>query len=282
MLGSSLAILAALAGSAKDTISKKVSFSVDGTISAFASFAFAIPCYLVLLAFSVWIGWEQPHVGTSFFLFVLLRSFSDTFAESFKMHALSKGEFSSVAALIALHPVISLFTSPILTGDPITRPMIIGVVLAVVGNLIIMTSGKERPSGRAITYSLLTAFFFSINTCFDRLSVGAGSPIISGIAMNILAGLFLLPTLYFKRNAILELKTHASAFWVRGCIEALFMSLKLNALRFITGPELSALMRSNLIFTIISGNRLFGEVGFWRKLLGALITVLGIVIMILG
>jgi uncharacterized membrane protein len=282
MIGYSFAILAALTGSAKDTISKKVSFTVDGTISAFASFAFAIPFYLVLLFVAVALGWEQPHIGAGFFLFVLLRSFSDTFAESFKMHALSHGEFSSVSALISLHPVVTLLTSPLITNDPITTPMIIGVILAVAGNLIIMTSGRALPSKKAILYSLLTAFFFSINTCFDRLSVGAGSPIISGLFMNILAGLFLLPTLMLKRQSLHELRSHAKAFSLRGFFEAVFMCLKLNALRFITGPELAALMRVNLIFTIISGNKLFGEIGFFRKLCGALITIIGIAIMIFG
>ena len=280
-MGVIFALLSALMGSAKDTISKKVSFTVDGTISAFASFAFAVPFYLVVLSIAVLCGWETIHVTSVFLGYVLLRSFSDIFAESFKMHALSEGEFSSVAAMTSLHPVFMLITSPLITKDPITTPLIIGVILAVTGNLIIMTSGAKFPSRKAICYSLLSALFFSINTCFDRLSVGAGSPIVSGLSMTFMAGVFLLPALLFKKNVSKELKTNVRAFTLRGFCETIFMCLKLNALRFITGPELAALMRSNLIFTIISGNKLFGEIGFFRKLIGAAITITGIAVMVL-
>ena len=285
-MGVILALVAGLIGSGKDIISKKVSATVDGNVSAFASFAFAVPFYLVILSIGLYTGTERLAVTAGFLWFVFARSFSDVFAESFKMYALGAGEFSSVVAIISLHPVISLLTSPLITHDPITFKMAIGVIVAVVGNIVILTSDRTLPSRKATVYGLLTAIFFSINTCFDRLSVQAGTPVMSGLCMNVLAGFFLIPTLYRKPtdpnqlNSGVALRQNVRPFLLRGFFEAMFMSVKLNSLRFLTGPELSAIMRVNLVFSVIGGNKLFHEVGFARKIVGALLTVAGIAIMI--
>jgi ABC-type dipeptide/oligopeptide/nickel transport system permease subunit len=60
------ALLSAVFASSKDIVSKKVSSNVDGTISAFASFAYALPYYAVVLAAVAYFAPSQLAVSGIF------------------------------------------------------------------------------------------------------------------------------------------------------------------------------------------------------------------------
>lgn len=274
-MGFLLALFAATFGTAKDIVSKKLSFNVDGSTSAFASFAFAMPGYLLLLLIGVLNGHEYFSVTSMFWVYVICRSLTDTVAESTKMYALSHGELSAVVSIISLHPVFTLFTSPLLTGDPVTFKMALGVIITVLGSITIIYDGKSWPPKNAILYALICSLFFSLNNCFDRLSVTNGSPIFSGMIMNLLAGIFLIPSL-LKLGKSKLLVSNWRPFLLRGCLESCFMAIKLTALQTITSPELGAIMRLTILFSVFSGNLMFKEHGLFRKVIGAVITVIGV------
>lgn len=176
------AMLSSVFASSKDLISKRLAFRLDGTVSTFASFAFALPFYLVLLAVLSLLGHEVITVSLSFLTLVFLRSVTDTFAEGLKMHALGHGDLSLVVLVLSLSPLFLLVTSPLLTGDHLSVVEVIAVFLVVLGSiLMVYRPSVQRHGGskRGMLLAAGSALFFSLNGCFDRLAVAKakGTPV---------------------------------------------------------------------------------------------------------
>lgn len=277
MIGVLLSLATTVAMTAKDVVSKKLSVSVDGTTSAFASFAFALPFYAIVLFIFWLLGWETFTVHSAFFSYVLLRALSDTFAETFKMYALSHGEFSVIVPIISLHPVFLLVASPLLTNDPLTPNIIIGVLFTVIGSTLVVFQ-RAKTSTKGIVYGLLCAFFFALNNCFDRLSVQTASPTFSGMVMTAVSAVMLIPLLIYHRTRMSPFIEYKNPFLLRGGFEVLFMILKLSALQYLQAPVATAIMRLSIVFAVISGGVVFNEKRMIPKLIGAAFTVIGIII----
>src|SRR5260370_18098090 len=141
-MGFVAALLSAGFSSAKDLLSKRLAFRLDGTVSTFASFGFALPFYVLLLAVLYLVGVESFEWSSLFLLLVLLRSVTDTVAEWMKMHAFAHGDISMVATFFSLSPLFLLITSPLITGDPLFLPDVPAVVLVVGGSWLMVS----RPS----------------------------------------------------------------------------------------------------------------------------------------
>ena len=141
-MGLVAALLSAVFSSAKDLLSKRLAFQLDGTVSTFASFGFALPFYVLVLAVLYLLGRETGEWSLLFLMLVLLRSSTDTVAEWLKMHAFAHGDISVVATFFSLSPLFLLLTSPLITRDPLALPDVVAVVLVVGGSLLMV----YRPS----------------------------------------------------------------------------------------------------------------------------------------
>ncbi len=286
-MGITLAFLAAIFQSTKDIFSKSLSTSISGTISAFTSFAFAIPFYLILLFFLYLLGLEDFYYNKNFWYFVLLRAVSDSFAEFFKMHAYTHAELSVVSSIFSLNLVILLLISPIITGDISSSVGAIGVILSALGSFFIVTNktpekSNETSSKKGIIYALLAAFFFALNACFDRLAVQSASPALSGFAMTALSCFILLPLALRVKDFKTQIKLNIKSLSIRAFFEVVFMVTKLAALKYLQAPYVSGIMRSTLIFSIIGGKVFFKEENFKKKLIGGALILIGSALIILN
>ncbi|MFM1848021.1 MAG: hypothetical protein RL417_1495 [Pseudomonadota bacterium] len=283
MLGISAALLSAVCATAKDIVSKRLSREVSGSVSAFASFLFALPFYLVLLAALYLLGVEDFAVSGAFFTFIVLRGLSDTAAEWMKMQALAVSDLSFVACFLALSPVFLIVTSPFLTGEPITRSEMAALALVCCGTVLAAYKPGEtlaKADKKGMVWGVGAAFFFSVNTCFDKLAVQTASPTVSAFAVTVVAGLFLMPAVWRTPGGVAELRRFRSPFFLRGFFELLFMVTKLTALLFLSAPAVMALQRVSLILNVVSGRTLFHEGQFGRRLGAAILILCGIILVI--
>ena len=116
------------------------------------------------------------------------------------MHAFTHGDISIVATFFSLAPLFLLFTSPLITGDPLSMPEAAAVILVVLGSLLLVYRPSARGWGeqrKGIILATLAAVFFSLNSCFDRLAVKEGTPAFAGFTMTVLSATFLLPWVLF-------------------------------------------------------------------------------------
>lgn len=250
------ACLSACFSSAKDLISKKLAFRLDGTVSTFASFAYALPFYVLVLGEELLRGGEVFTWTAVFWGYVLIRSLTDAFAEGLKMHAFAHGEISVVSCFFALSPLFLLVTSPLITRDPLTPLGVVAVVLSVCGSLVMVYEPANvvwRHQKKGILLALGAAVFFSLNSCFDRLAVKEGTPVFSGFAMTLASAVLLLPLVVLRPGSWHALAAHRRGLLVRGLLEVAFMSCKMYAIREMQAPYVVSIMRLNLLLSIIGG-----------------------------
>jgi drug/metabolite transporter (DMT)-like permease len=280
-MGLLAALLSTIFSSSKDLMSKRLAFRLDGTVSTFASFAFALPFYLLLLA-ALWLHGAEPFTcSLAFLTLVLLRSLTDTFAEWLKMHAFAHGDLSLVVLVLSLSPLLLLIASPLLTGDPLTLAEVASVVLVVAGSTLMV----YRPSGykgssqkRGILLAAGAGLFFTLNSCFDRLAVERGTPVFSGFAMTLLSALFLCPLVLGRADRLGALRTHHLGFLTRGLLETAFMVCKLFALQTMHAPAMAGIQRLSLLLSIIGGRVFFKEQDFKRRLAAGCLIVAGVAV----
>jgi uncharacterized membrane protein len=285
-MGTLLAILSAFCASSKDLISKKVAASVDSTVSTFASFAFAMPFYFVLLLFLWSIGIEKFSYSKSFVVFVLLRSMTDIAAEWFKMNSLSKGDISLLAPFFSLSPLFVLLFSLLMTNDKVSIIGVCGVIGVVAGGFIAaggtVSALKEKMFAEGVLIAIASSLFMGINTCFDKLAVQEASPALSAAVMTGLSGLFLLPFFWRVRGGRNEFSQNWKFFTLRGLFEILFMVIKMYALLFLPAAYVVALLKIAMLISIVAGGQFFDEKEQLQRFKGALVIFISIIAILLG
>lgn len=282
MLGYLAAFLSAVFASSKDLVSKKLSFSVDGTTSAFASFLFAIPYYLLCMVVLSVIGVKWWLYSGNFVGFVVLRSVTDTVAEVTKMYAFMFADISLLACVYAVYPLILLILSPLVTGDPLKTQHVLAIVCIVIGSLIIAVrpdTSVLNAQKKGILFAVVSGVFFALNTCFDRLAAQQSSPVFSGFAMTALSMLLILPFM-FKKQRGAQLVRYSKGFFLRGFFEAAFMICRLWALQFFSGPFVVVFQKLSFVFSIIGGRIAFKEQDFGRRILAGLVVLCGVFLMV--
>ena len=146
-MGIFAALVSAVFSSSKDIISKKLAVRIDGAASTFASFAFALPFYLIVLAVLGLAGFDIFHLTMAFWWLVVARALTDSFAEGMKMYAFAHGDISLVTLVFSLSPLFLLVLSPLITGDELSVTGTVAVLVVVVGSLALVwrpSQGGER------------------------------------------------------------------------------------------------------------------------------------------
>jgi drug/metabolite transporter (DMT)-like permease len=280
-MGLLAALLSTAFSSAKDLVSKRLADRLHGTISTFASFAFALPYYVVVLAVLFVLEVETFTWSLGFLALVFARSVTDTLAEWMKMHAFAHADLSLVACFFSLSPLFLLITSPLITGDPLSVPGAVAVVLVVGGSLVLVYRPSTHRWAAQKTGILLAtgaSVFFSLNSCFDRLAVQKGTPVMAGFTMTLLSTLFLLPLMLASKGSLQALRTHQGALWVRGFLEVAFMVCKLSALQYLEAPYVVGIQRLSLLLSIIAGGVVFKEEDLGRRLAAGGLIVGGVIL----
>jgi drug/metabolite transporter (DMT)-like permease len=278
-MGLLAALMSAVFSSSKDLMSKRLAFHLDGTVSTFASFAFALPYYVLLLVVLYLRGYETFTFSLAFLTLVLLRSITDTFAEWLKMYAFAHGDLSVVVIVFSISPLFLLITSPLITRDPLSLSEVVAVFLVVGGSLLMVyrpLAGKGTGQKKGILLAAGASLFFSLNSCFDRLAVQRGTPVFSGFTMTLLSAVFLLPFVLGRRDRLQALRTHRTGFLIRGLLEIAFMVCKLSALQFLSAPDVVGIQRLSLLLSIVGGRVFFKEEDFRRRLAAGSLILVGV------
>jgi drug/metabolite transporter (DMT)-like permease len=285
-MGILAALLSAVFSSSKDILSKKLAVHIDGAASTFASFAFALPFYALVLAILGLAGWDIWNVSMTFWWFVVARALTDSCAEGMKMYAFAHGDISLVTLFFSMSLLFVLVLSPLLTDDDLSVTGTVAVLVVMVGSTALVwrpAQGGERQKV-AILLALGASLFFALNSIFDRLAVRpqpgeAANPAVAVVAaftMTLLSALLLSPFVLGHRKRLKGLVTNRGGLLARGMLEVAFMVSKLLAMQHLAAPYVGGLQRSSLILSVIAGRVLFRETDFVRRLLAALLILGGV------
>lgn len=232
-----------------------------------------------------------PEIGSQFYLAVLATTLVNLIATVFNFKALKLADLSLTIPMLSFTPVFLILTSFVLLGELPSFLGGVGIVLVVVGSYILnlKENGKnfwepfrELFKNKGVLFMLLVAFLYSISTNFDKLVVLNSDPIF-GVSIVY----FLLSFSFFvvskAKNYDLKIITekNLSKFFFVALATAL-AALTMNiAFTSQIVPYVISIKRTSVLFSVILGWLFFKERHISKRLLGALIMLLGAVIILL-
>jgi drug/metabolite transporter (DMT)-like permease len=288
-MGIFAALLSAIFSTSKDVLSKKLAVRIDGTASTFASFAFAIPFYLIVLAGLWLLGHDIFTFSLTFWWLVLARALTDTFAEGMKMYAFSHGDISLVSILFSASPLLVLALSPLLTSDEPSLSGALAVVLVVAGSMAVVynpgayaaDSHDWASQKKAMLLAVGASFFFALNSILDRLAVtqntsDPATAVVAGFTMTAVSATMLLPAVLLRPERLVGLYAWRRGLAARGFLEVAFMVCKLVAMQWLEAAYVVGLQRSSLVLSIIAGRVFFKEGDFKRRMIAGGLIMAGV------
>jgi drug/metabolite transporter (DMT)-like permease len=284
-MGIFAAFLSTIFSASKDIISKLLAVRIDGTTSTFASFAFALPYYLIVLTVLALLGEDILSFPTAFWWLVLARAVTDSFAEGMKMYALAHGDVSLVSIVFSLSPLVVLAATPLLDKGQVSVGGAVAVVTVVVGSVVLVWRPSHPDWSRqkkAMLLAVGAAIFFAANSIFDRLAMkqanqeDVGAAVMAGFTMTLTSALFLAPFVLTHRARLAGLAASQRGLHARGMLETAFMVCKLIAMQWMVAAYVVGLQRASLIIAIIAGRYLLKEGDFARRLVAGLLIMVGV------
>lgn len=290
MLWLILSIIGAFFHAVYHAAAKKLLARMDQHVLAGGSF-FSAGVILLVIAFLHGL----PHLQPGFFLAVAATSALNVLATILMYHAIKTTDLSLTIPMLSFTPLFLIATAAILLGETPTPIGIGGIMLIVVGSYVLnMTEDnahlldpfKRMIKNRAILSMLGVAFIYSISASVDKIVIRTSDVFFGSAIVCLVIGLaFVLITLFkhgwhatIKGNEQRNLR-HTAA--VGGMIVIIIIAVNLAYTLQIV-PYVIAIKRLNVLFSVILGGMLFKEKNMIKRGFGAIIMVLGMLVIILS
>lgn len=238
-----------------------------------------------------------PEIQPNFWLAVFGSVILNFIAFPILLKAYEIGEFSSVYSMILLTPVFLMLTAFIGLGEVPSAWGVVGVSLTVAGLYVVAKNNTGGHNGvkdfkKGNLLGIGVALIYSISVNFDKLATQYSSPLFAGLvssALLVLAyGFYSL--VVHRTFFICEGNDGTHPFYLPGFFIIILLGLTLAAgsifhnAALLTGyaSYTIAIKRIGVLFGVIWGWLFFHEKDIWRKALGALIAVGGVVMIVFG
>jgi drug/metabolite transporter (DMT)-like permease len=232
-----------------------------------------------------------PEIAGLFYVSVLATTILNIFIVILNYKALQITDLSLCIPILSFTPVFLIFTSFVLLGELPTILGVVGILLIVVGSYILNIKGgnigfltpfKNIFRNKGIMLMLAASFFMSVSTNFDKLVVVNSDPIFgSSIVYFLLAVSFLIISSAKKYEIKDVMKANFHKFFLIALVIVLTAILINLTYTLQIVPYVISIKRFSVLFSVLLGALFFKEKNIPKRLLGALIMLIGAVIIIL-
>lgn len=280
------AILGALSDATYYASIKKLVKELDQYVLASGVF---LSASVVLFLISYVVG--LPAIGPGFYSAVLVTVILNIASAILYFKALKVTDLSLAMPMVAFTPVFLIFTSFVLLNEFPTLYGMAGIFLIVLGSYVLNTGKnkaglldpfKEIIRNKGILFMLFVAFLYSISSNFDKIVVLNSDPVFGSSMVFLMLGLsFLFISFAKKREVVKAYRENAHKFILVGMVIA-FVAIPINiAFTMAIVPYVISLKRLNILFSVLYGGLLFKEKDIAKRLFGALLMVVGTILIII-
>lgn len=202
-------------------------------------------------------------------------------------------DISIVLPLVSLSPVFMLATSRVMLHESASAAGLLGVLLVVLG-VYLLGASRDRSSlmgpFRALAadpgarLALIVSFIWSITANIDKKCVLASDSYVYPACFSICA-LILYAPIVAVRTRFSDLRSASGGTWgwaaALGISGACMILAQMTALASMPAPYIIAVKRSGLLVGVAIG-LLRGEPGARLRISGAVLTVVGVAVILLG
>lgn len=268
-----------------DAFTKKISGKIDDYILIWSRFLFAMPFLLLVLFFI-----PMPKLDLSFFYVLLIAMPFEIAAWIFYIKAIRISPLSLTMPFLTLTPVFLLLTSFLILGEFPTIYGLLGILFVVLGayllNIKDLNKGIFAPfksilEEKGCIYMLLVAFLFSITSNLGKILALKASPLFVSAFYYLIVTLLLIPFILIKSNKKLyQISLYKAPLIITGFFFALMMIFNMLAVVLVMVPYMISIKRTSSIFSILYGHFLFKEKNIRERMIGAVIMLIGAVLII--
>lgn len=248
---------------------------------------------IILFSFSYFIK-GVPEIQSGFWTAILITGSLNTIMFPLTLKAFEYGEYSSVYSMSLATPIFLLLTSWIFLGEVPPVYGMVGVVLTVAGLLIVAKKSKvtlEAP--RPVLANLMglsVALMASITVNFDKIATLKADRFFAPACITAFMAVGYLIYILINRVPILIKKENVPGFFIFsglalllliGLVQAVNNVFYNHALTLGFASYTIAIKRISVLFGVVWGWLFFKEEDLMRKLIGAGLAVLGVILILI-
>jgi drug/metabolite transporter (DMT)-like permease len=282
------ALLSALMGATSDALTKKALLTHNEYLIAWLRLACALPFLLLLLAFV-----PIPPVDGWFFAAALMALPVEVVALILYTKALKVSPLSLTVPFLSLTPVFLIVVPYLILGERVSATGGIGVVLIAAGGYVlnigeakqgflgpIRAIGKEKGSFLMIIVALL----YSVTSTLGKMAIEHSSPVFFGIVYFTALTVVLSPIALSMNRGGLGKIPYGSALRASslpGLCYSVLVIAHVVALNLTKVAYMISVKRLGLLMGVVYGYILFRESHMKERFAGALLMVVGAVLIVL-
>lgn len=280
-------LLAAFFDSTTSAFSKRGAQKINLLSAAWAQRFFAL---FILIPLAIFYRSFQP-VNSTFWMALLATSSLNVISSLLFIKAIKDSPLSLTLPITTFTPVFLLITSPIMIGE-FPKPLgIIGILSVVVGSYILNLSkrvhGPFEPilsifKTQGTRLMLMVAIIWSISSNFDKIVVQNSNPFLAALSSASAILLFLTFILWIKRVSIWYILQNSKILAPIGLAGGLSNAFQNTAISMTLVANVISVKRTSTLFGVLWGKTFFKEQDIKERFLGAIIMVLGVILITLS
>ena len=286
MLWFVFSLLTAISEATKDAISKKGLERMDEYMVAWLVRFMPLPFFLILLLFV-----DIPPIDTTFWIALVGGGTINVIATIMFVKAIKISPLSLTLPMLTFTPIFLLLTSPIMVGEFPSLIGIAGILLIVLGAY--MLNIKDRKRGifspfrslvkeRGPLLMLCVAAMWSITSNFDKIGMVHSNLVFWLVSVYAFLSVFLFLIMLCKsKRKLSKLKNNVKIIPLFGIVPAMIGIFQMTALTLTIVPYVISIKRTSSIFGTLYGYFLFREKEIKQRMLGAVIMVMGVLLITL-
>lgn len=283
MLWFVLALIAAITHAARTAVSKKLLQNVDEYLVAWATSIFALPFMIIALFF-----FGLPKIDTIFWIALLIGVLLNTITTILYFKSIKLSPLSLTVPFLTFTPLFLLITSPIMLGEFPSLWGVIGISLIVFGayvlNIQTLHKGFLAPfkaifKEKGSVLMLIVALIFSITANIDKIAILHSNPVFYIFLFHVFLTIIFTSLIQFKsKDKIKQVKKNYLGLILIGFLFAVMIVSQMIAIKLTLVAYVNSVKRTTVIFSVIFGYFFFKEKNFKQCLAGAIIMVIGVVL----
>ena len=283
MLWLLFAVIGALFKSLADLLSKKLLRNRDEYIVMWSRPAFAVPILLLILLFI-----EIPKTDATFWLAVLIGAPINVIALLLYMRSIKISPLSLTIPMLGTTPIFILLVSYILLKEIPSIKGIIGIFIVVFGAYILgmdpnkkefLAPFKSLIKEKGPMLMLIVAFIFSITATIGKVGMLHSNALFFTFTyITVMALIFSIIILYKSKKNFYQIKKNFFKFSLMGILMVAEFVFILTAFKYALVNYVISAKRASILFSVIFGFMFFKEKNIKERLLGAVIIIIGLII----
>lgn len=250
------------------------------SIVVWVQHAFALPFLFALLYFSF-----PQEINPLVYLLALINGILLLITTYLIVKAAQISELSVSMPMLSLTPLFLILTSYLMINELPTFYGIIGIILIVIGSYVVNIRNNQKGfmqplfhlfRNKGSLYVIIVAFIWSITANLFKIGILNSNPIFFTAIVHSVITITMLPTLFYNfKGKIAEIKSNFKKIFLLGFSSAFMSATGAYAMLTAIVPYFISLKRSGVLFSIFFGYFMFNEKNIRNALIGAVIMIIG-------